>query len=180
MGLVYNRKQFEITHKGQKMKADKVMLITWQCEGSNAEKVIQNKIAAVLPIRSADDFVERVMKLIYFNQHTQGKQRLYLETQLQGLKELGGIKRNRMRVNTSRFGIKSYSSSNPWLKAREAFNYKVIVKQSKTAPYCIASWEELIEPSTLGLSDLEIQKLLPLKKRKMQYDTRTNLITMGK
>jgi hypothetical protein len=162
------------------MRAAKVWLITWECEGENAQKSIRNKIAAVLPIRSAGDFVERVMKLLYFNQHAQGKQRLYLETQLQGLTEMGGIKKNRMRIMTSLFGTKSFSSSNPWLKARVAFNYKVEIKRTKTEEYCIAKWEEEIEFSTSRLSQEEIEAKLPLKRREMQYNTKRNVIEMNK
>lgn len=162
------------------MRAEKVWLITWECVGTYAEIAIRNKVAAVLPIRSAEEFVERVMKLLYFNQQTAGKERLYLETQLQGLREMGGLKKNRKRIMKSRFGTMSFASSNPWLKARVAFNYKIETIRSKTEEFSIAKWEEEIEPAISGLSDKEIEAKLPLKKRKMQYNTKRNVIEVDK
>ena len=149
-------------------------LITWDTSGEVIGSTIPNRIAAILPNRTGEETVEKIMHLLMANYaaHPGLSDRTYVSEQLRFARG-----NSPHRIQRSMFGT-LYLFGNPGLKARRVHNVKV-VKPSDAEEEL--HWDEVVHPAIdlAGDVDKQVRLATPFKRRKMKYRSESNEIVYG-
>ncbi|MFL5340067.1 MAG: hypothetical protein ACJ8F7_07940 [Gemmataceae bacterium] len=146
-------------------------LVTWEPMGAREAKLIRNRIAAILPNRTAERDIFRILELLYTNHSACSglSEDVYVAEQVRFAKRTFPYKAQR------HFFPEITCGHNPFLFARPVFDLKV---EEDAEGFQALRWEQPIYPYGISVDnwDEEIKRRLPFKRKRMKYCTRTNTI----
>jgi hypothetical protein len=146
-------------------------LITWEPTGKRAEKTIRNRIAAILPNRTGEEQVKKILHLLTAN--------YWASSGLSGsvyISEQVACARGRHTFKAIRhFFPVIECGSNPFLLARHVYNLAV---SKDDRGYEEVRWEEPVFPAIDPNKDVhpQIEAARPLKRKRMLCLTRSNFL----
>jgi hypothetical protein len=148
-------------------------LVTWEHVLGRADQTIKKPIAAILPKRTPKKQIRVIMQLLYAGHIAD-----FDAPASVNLFPLVHLAKRRAMNNVFRMGIFPvfYCGTKPMLKAQHVFNLRLSTDETGVQ---MLRWEENFYPTLDPTKDVgeQIDALLPFKRRRMIYSSRTNTIT---
>jgi hypothetical protein len=148
-------------------------LIIWHPLSERIKQTIKSRIAAILPSRTGEDQIQKVLQLLYANYSACSglSDDIYVSEQVRFAKRDYPAK----AIRPGRFPILT-CGGNPLLRARQVFNLSVSKDEEG---YQVLRWEENVYPTLDPKKDIleQLDAALPFKRKRMMFAARRNIIT---